>query len=288
MKLLLVTLFLPTLFFFLSCNKINKKDTGISLNDSTSASGLSGDSVKLVKTAGINFKVKDVEKSARNISSLAREFGGMIYSQSFEAPEDSRNESKISPDSILVITSYTPRADMIVKIPSENLEDFMYEVADLGYFTSSSALNIDDKSIGYLENALKQKNRTETLATRDFIKNKSFTNAQTLAVKDEITDKQTANMIIDANVKYSTVHLNLFQNSVVRTETIANYITSDYQLPFAKRFSFALSDGWQYFLGFVIALANFWMFILLTIATVIFYKFGQRKRKIPCLKLKTE
>ncbi|MEP7231006.1 MAG: DUF4349 domain-containing protein [Ginsengibacter sp.] len=289
MKLLLVAFVLTTSLYFVSCSRnTDEKYLSTSLSDSVSTSGLAGDSVKLVKTAGMTFKVKDVEKSARAISGLARKSGGMIYDQTYEAPEEGRNELKISPDSIMVVTTYMPQADMTVRVPSENLEEFMYNIADLGYFTGSSRLHIDDKSIGYLENVLKQKNRREVLTTHDLNKSKSFTDAQTVAVKDEITNQQIANRIIDADVNYSSVHLNLFQNSLVRKEIIANYVTSDYQLPFGKRLSNALSDGWQYFLGVVIALANLWMFILLTIAIVIGYKFAQQRSKVVTLKLKNE
>lgn len=77
MKLLLVTLLLTSSLYFFSCNnKSGEKDALTSLSDSTSASGLTGDSVKLVKTAGINFKVKDVEKSTRTVSGLAGNLEG--------------------------------------------------------------------------------------------------------------------------------------------------------------------------------------------------------------------
>lgn len=210
----------------------------------------------------------------------------MIYNQSYEAIEDGRNELKISTDSIMVVANYTPQADITVRVPSENLEEFMYNAADLGYFTGSSKLDIDDKSIGYLENVLKQKNRAEVLSQPNNNKTKSLTSLQAIGVKDDAIEKQIANRIIDADVNYSAVHLNLSQNSLVRKEIIANYIISDYQLPFGKRLANALSDGWQYFLTFVIVFANWWMFIILTIVILITYKFGQQKRKFLGLKMK--
>ncbi len=281
MKLLFVTLFLTTPLFYLSCNSNSgEKYTSDSLNDSTSISGFMGDSVKLVKTASINFKVKDVDKSTRMISNLAQKFGGMIYNQSYEAPEDGRNELKISADSIMLVTNYTPRADITVRVPSENLEEFIYAVADIGYFTGSSYLNIDDKSIAYLENVLKQKNRTEALSTPEYNKERSFTKLQAIGVKDEAIEHQIANRIIDQDVNYTSIHLNLFQNSLIRKEVIANYITSDYQLSFGKRLANALNDGWRFFLTFIIVLTNWWMFILLTIAIIFTYKFLPQKGKL--------
>ncbi len=276
---------ISSLYFF-SCNRSDEKYGISALSDSTSASGLTGDSVKLVKTAGIIFKVKDVEQSGRSISAMAHKFGGLLFNQSYEAAETGRNELKISTDSLLVISTYTPQADITARVPAENLEEFMYGVADLGYFTASHLLNIDDKSIEYLENILKQKNRKEVLASPATGKAKSLTDIQTIGVKDEITNGQMADRVIDANANYSLVHITLTQNSIVKKEIIANYVTADYQLPFGKRLLNSLNDGWQYFLSFFIMLANLWVFILVSILVFIFYKFASRNIKAPWFTIK--
>lgn len=274
--------------FLFSCHSsTNEEQTFDALSDTTSITGLTGDSVKLVKIAGINFKVKDVEQSTRAISGVAHKFGGIIYDQSFESLEGGRNELKISTDSLMVITTYTPHADITARIPSENLEQFMYSVADLGYFTGSTKLHIDDRSLEYLEGALKQKNRTEELSEPINRRTKSFTDRERVEVKDEVIEQQISNRAIDADVKYSTVKLSLFQNPLVRREIIANYFISDYHLPFSKRLSNAISDGWQYFLAFVLALAHLWMFIMLAVAIFLCYRYLQHKRKFTDLNAKS-
>ncbi len=282
----LLTIFL--FVFLLSCNNNNgeKADTITALNDSTSITGLTGDSVKLVKTAGIHFKVKNVEQSTRDVSALAKKLGGLISNQNMESVEGGRNELKISADSLMVVSTFTPQADITVRIPSENLEDFMYSVTDMGYFIGSRKLHIDDKSLWYLENLLKQKNRTEVLSQPANNKRKTLTAHQTIEIKDEVTGQQINNRTVDADVKYSTVNLSLFQNPIVRKEIIVNYIISDYQLPFGQRFSNAIKDGWQYFLAFAIVLAHLWMFILLTIAILFTYKYLHQKRKLSMLNMK--
>ncbi|HEY1112647.1 MAG TPA: hypothetical protein VGE66_03770, partial [Chitinophagaceae bacterium] len=78
----------------------------------------------------------------------------------------------------------------------------------------------------------------------------------------------------------SSVDLSLFQNPVVRKEVIANYVISDYQLPFGQRVSNALRDGWQAFLAFVLVLAHLWMFIVLAIAGLLLYRYWLQKRRL--------
>jgi hypothetical protein len=103
-------LFFPALFLTIcGChNNAGENDIVKALSDTTSISGLSGDSVKLAKTASIDFKVKDVEKAGWGVSALAQQLGGKIFHQQLETIEGERKELKMSDDSLLVITAYLP------------------------------------------------------------------------------------------------------------------------------------------------------------------------------------
>lgn len=255
-------------------------DLSRSINDSLSVTGLTADSVKLVKTAATDIKVRDVEQSVRAVSVLAQKSGGMLTLQHLEAVEQGRRELKLSADSLLVITAVAPRANITARIPSGNLEAFLFGVADLGYFTGSSHLQVDDKSLLYLENALKQKNRADVLTQPAGKRRSTATTLQAIAVKDEAIEQNMANRTIDAEVNYSTVNLTLFQNPVVRKEVIANTNIEGYQPPFGRRLGNALADGWQYFLSFVVAVAHLWLFILSGCIVYAGYKYRVQKRKL--------
>lgn len=255
-------------------------DFSRSINDSVSVTGLTADSVKLVKTAATDIKVRDVEQSVRAVSALAQKSGGMLTLQHLEAVEQGRKELKLSADSLLVITAIAPRANLTARVPSANLEAFFFGVADLGYFTGSSHLQVDDKSLLYLENALKQKNRANVLMQPAGNRKSTATTLQAIAVKDEAIEQNMANRNIDAEVNYSTVNLTLFQNPVVRKETIANTNIGEYQPAFTQRLGNALADGWQYFQLFVIAFAHLWMFILSGFIVYAGYKYRMQKRKL--------
>ncbi|HVF97754.1 MAG TPA: DUF4349 domain-containing protein, partial [Flavisolibacter sp.] len=152
------------LLFFVSCQNNADNKYAPALTDSTSVTGFTGDSVKLVKTAGIRFKVKKVEQSTRAVSALAQQLGGAVYNLDFQAAEGGRKELKISEDSLLVLSTTSPQAEITVRMPAQNLEAFLFGVSDIGYYTGSSQLKLDDRSLIYLANALKQKTRTDVLA----------------------------------------------------------------------------------------------------------------------------
>lgn len=278
-----LTIAISFLLFLFSCqnNGENRDSENLSpLSDTTSVTGLTGDSVKLVKTAATHVKVKDVEQSTRAVSVLAQKLGGMLTLQNLEAVEQGKKELKLSSDSLLVITAVEPRADITARVPSHNLEAFLFSVADLGYFTTSTHLQVDDRSLSYLENTLKQENRTEVLAQPTAKPKTPSATLQTIAVKDEAIEQNIANRAIDADVNYSTVNLNLYQNAIIRKETVANPYLDNYDLPFWKRLGNALENGWEYFLSFVVAVAHLWMFIGAGVLVVMAYRYWQQKRKL--------
>jgi hypothetical protein len=267
---------------FLSCQSNEMKsesDISYEIADTTSITGFTGDSVKLVKTASIHCKVNDAHRSARAVSQLAQSLGGMISHQNIESTQNQSKEIPISDDSILVIAAYTTQADITARIPAQNLEEFMYGIADIGYFTFSSRMDIDDRSLDFLANTLKQQNRLQVLSDASHKKVKDINATQVIYTKDEAIGQEITNRRIDADVKYSTLQLNLYQNPVVRKEIIANYTISGYHLPFSKSLNNAFNNGWQYFLNFVLVLAYLWPFIFLAIAVWMIFKYFQSKRR---------
>lgn len=271
---------LVLVIFFVGCQNNSDQITQLDrpLSDSASITGLAGDAVKLVKTVDINVKVKEVEQSTRAISALAQKHNGMVYYQNFRSIEGRSKELKVSDDSLLVISTVTPQANITARVPSQHLEAFMIDASNLGYFTGNAQLQIDDKSLLYLENSLKQKNRESVLYNSSKRKADSITNLQTIQVGDEAIQKLIANKTIDADAAYGTVTLNLYQNALVRKEMIANYVISDYNLPFTERLSNALESGWDTFLNFLVAVSHLWMFILFALLIYCGYRIWQQRK----------
>jgi len=272
---------LALLILITSCNNTGQ---GLAANadergtaDSISYTG--NEAVKLVKRAAITFKVKNVEQSARDVSALAQSVGGMVFDLTLSSETEDSKALKVSADSMLVISTSSPHADVTVRVPAASLERFMYSVADLGYYTSASNLHIDDKSLEYLQNALKQKARSEVLAHAPTIRDSNASLA-TLAIRDEAIGQQIQNRSIDADANYSTVNLSFFQNALVRKEVVANYVLTDYDLPFGKKLAHTLAAGWGYFLDLMLLLANLWAFLLLALAGFAAFRYRQSRNKL--------
>lgn len=274
MKFLFIITALVAAGTLIGCEQNGREPEGMerAVTDSTSVYGMEGRGVKLLKKAAINFKVKDVEQSSREVAALAEQMDGMIFNLNLQSQLGDRKELPLSEDSILSISTFHPSSEITVRVPANNLQAFMFEVAELGYFTGSSSLSIEDKSLVYLQNALLAKNRKEVLSKPIKVQPSKSSSLETIRVKDEIVDKEIQNRQITADADYSTVSLSLFQNPVVRKETIVNYAIADYQLSYFKRLAEALQKGLDAFLGFVLILAQLWVFIFAGVCIFFLYR----------------
>lgn len=149
MKTLFLVISVSAFILFSGCQSTGSTEDKYFISDSSSITGLKGDSMKLVKAAGIGLKVLNVFQSVQAVSKIIHSSGGLVIHQNIISIENQSREFKISDDSFLVVTSYTPHAEIIARVPAYNLEDFMYSIANMGYFVLHSNMDTDDKSLDY-------------------------------------------------------------------------------------------------------------------------------------------
>jgi len=108
----------------------NSSDYKALNSESSDSSLVASDSItakqaKLIKTADIHFKVKNVQQTGENISALIVKDGGMIMHHNMASAEQQTSDVRLSNDSVMRVSAFNTTADMTVKIPSEKLEDFL-------------------------------------------------------------------------------------------------------------------------------------------------------------------
>ena len=253
----------------LLCACKNKSGYEVVNNSSSSAAAdsVKTDSItitrpKLVKTAGIHFKVKNVQQTAEHITALATGINGMVIHHQMGSTAERSDDIRISNDSVMRVTSFNTTAEMTVKIPSAKLEDFMNQVAHMGLYVNDRSMDITDKSLDYLSAQLKLKSRTELVNQQKKGKIIIKKPEDVLNLKDDMIDQQIGNRQIDDAVKNSIITLSFYQSNTINKEIIANDDPSAYNLPFFKRLGMAIESGWGLFVDVVIGLANIWVFIL--------------------------
>jgi hypothetical protein len=236
---------------------------------------------KIIKTADMRFRVKDVQNTKEKLSSTIKAQGGTIAEFSIQSSITQSDKVKYTADSLKEIISYQTEGFLTAKIPSEKLDDFTNSVAQMAVFVDNQAMKMDDQSITYLANKLKAQNRVDAIIQLNKSATKKSNNVETsLYIKEDYVDKKTENLSIDNNVKYSTITLSFYQDNSIKTFVIANDDLYAYKAGFFNRLGFNLVTGWSFVKEIILALSTLWFVFI--IAAVVFYsvRYYTRRNKL--------
>jgi hypothetical protein len=271
------------LIFIVACNG-QRTHYEVTSADSTKVA-LSGEASdpgkpKLVKTADMRFKVKNVQQTGEAVAALTTALNGMVMHHSLATTIERSTDVASSSDSVMRFSSYYTNADMTVRLPSDKMEEFMNRIGHMSVFVNTRNMDIQDKTLDFLSSQLKVSGRNEIIAQqkKGLLKIKDI--GDVLALKDDQVDKQIDNHRIEDAVRYSTVGLNFYQSNTVAKELIVNDDPSNYTLPFFRRLGNAFVNGWLIFDEGFIALANIWVFVLIVIAAIFAYRHYAKKPAI--------
>lgn len=264
------------------CNAEKKDYTSTdkeSMADTTASVELPAD--KIIKTADMRFRVKNVQSTKEQLSKTIKAEGGTVAEFSIESTIQETDKVKQSTDSLKEITSYRTQGYLVAKVPSEKLDEFTNTIAKMAVFVDNQSIKMDDQSIAYLSNKLKAQNRVDAIEKINKVASKKSANVESsLYIKDDYVDKRIENMQIDSRVKFSTITLNFYQDNTVKTMIVANDNLYDYRPAFINRLWLGIVNGWTIFKEIIIAISNLWMLILVGIATFFTIKYFIRKNKL--------
>ena len=272
------------LVLFCACRGKGNYEVAGSRADTSGKNAAPGDTAKLIKTANISFKVKNVQQTATQVIALTQSFGGMVLHQQLGAVPGSSQDIKLGNDSIMRITSLGTTAALIVKVPSVKLEKFVDSVASMGLYTTDRSIDITDKSLDYLSARLKLKSRAELIKRQQSGKVIIKDPANVLNLQDDMIDQQIGNRKIDDAVKYSVVNLNFSQSNTIDKEVMVDDDPSAFHLPFIKRAGFAFQNGWQLFVDLLVGIINLWIFFLAGFVVWMVVRHYKRKRPVELVK----
>jgi hypothetical protein len=245
--------------------KVYEGDAGNARIDSASAAKMAdttGDTQKLVKTAGIRLKVKNVEQTGENVSALVASYKGMVMHHNMSSSVDQSHDVRLNNDSFMRVSSFTTSADMTVKVPVEKVDEFLNTVSHMGIYVNERRMDIEDKSLDYIASQLKLNSLLDLVARQKAGKVVIKDPAAVLNLKDDLVDEQISNRRINDEVKYSTISLEIYQSNTIYKETVVNDDPSAYDLPFGSRLTNALDNGWHLLGDLIIGLVNLWALIV--------------------------
>jgi hypothetical protein len=266
------------------CQNENKKYASADTVELEPLSKESADSTaaeKIIKTADMRFRVKNVQNTKEQLSKTIKAEGGTVAEFSIESSIQETDKVKQSTDSLKEITSYRTQGYLVAKVPSEKLDEFTNTIAKMAVFVDNQSMKMDDQSIAYLANKLKAQNRIDAIEKINKVASKKSANVESsLYIKDDYVDKRIENMQIDNRVKFSTITLNFYQDNTVKTMIVANDNLYDYRPAFLNRFWLGIVNGWTIFKEIIIAISNLWMLVLVGIVVFFTIKYFIRKNKL--------
>lgn len=265
------------------CQKSNEKYASADVIDANELR-MPTDSIaaeKIIKTADMRFRVKDVQHTKEQLSQTIKAEGGTVAEFSIESTIQETDKIKQSTDSLKEITSYRTQGYLVAKVPSEKLDEFTNTIAKIAVFVDHQSMKMDDQSIAYLANKLKAQNRVDAIEKINKVASKKSANVESsLYIKDDYVDKRIDNMQIDNRVKFSTITLNFYQDNTVKTMIVANDNLYDYRPAFINRLWLGIVNGWTIFKEIIIAVSNLWMLIIVGVLIFVVIKHFIRKDKM--------
>lgn len=276
---------IATTAVFFSCNSNKSADyadgsikTATAENESVSDSTVTA---KVIKTADMRFRVKDVQSTKEKLSETIKAQGGTVAEFAIQSNIQQTDKVAYSADSLKEITSYRTDGLLIAKIPSEKLDDFTNLVAKMAVFVDNQGMKMDDQSIAYLANKLKAQNRVDALNQINKTATRKGNNVETsLYVKDDYVDKKIENMNIDDKVKFSTITLNFYQDNTIKTFIVGNDNLHDYRPGFFQRLGLNMVAGWSFFKEFLLGLSTLWMVFVLGFVAFLTVRFFVKRNKL--------
>jgi len=118
----------------------------------------------------------------------------------------------------------------------DQIDKFTNKVAKMAVFMDQQSMRMDDQSILYLANKLKNENKVEATEQLNNHANRKNNNVETAYyLKDNYVDRKVENSGIDERVNYRTITMSFYQDNTVKRMMVENEKLEDYRPKFFSR-----------------------------------------------------
>jgi hypothetical protein len=243
---------------------------------------------KFIRTANMNFRVKDVYLSANAIEDVVAHLNGFVTQNNIASQVQATQRRPLANGKLMEISQYTVRGELIVRVPSPKTQEFLRLIADQIAFLDQRNFSAHDAQFDMLRKQLEYARNEETqeelgqasreggkLAQRvDAINSRN----ETKATRDEARVQKKE---FEDQVAFSTVNFTIYQSpNIVETEVKdVDAIFIQERPGFLTRLAAACHAGWDNLLDHVIDSMEFWPFwiVLLSVA-ILLIRVRQRRR----------
>jgi hypothetical protein len=237
---------------------------------------------KLIKTAELKFKVKNVHYSTEKIEDLTAKYGGYVTYSNLQNQQERYNSTRISRDSIMISKQIVVINDMQLRVPNARLDSFVRELNPLVVFLDYRVIKMSDVTLQFLANQ-KRSERLQKYEQRQkqHIDNKDSKLKETTNAEDNLLNRQNEaddlllnSMSLEDQLKYCNISMNIYQKPLIVKEVIANFeYVSDKKPNFFVRIWDSIVKGWWILEELIMFLTQIWGVVLLIVGIVFGIKY---------------
>jgi vacuolar-type H+-ATPase subunit D/Vma8 len=208
---------------------------------------------KIIKNASLRFQVADYPKSINAIQNLLKNYGAFLVSSN-EVRVDNSLENNLT-----------------IRVPSQNLDALVNKLAEQSIYLDYKNISSEDVTTEFVDISARLKTKKaveqrylDLLKQAKNVKDIIEVENQLRQIREEIESTQARINYINQQVSYSTITLQIYENSARQTG----------DKNFLVRILNALRNGWDLMLSFVVGLLYIWPFIILAgLALILLKKF---------------
>ena len=233
---------------------------------------------KVIRTADIKFKVKNVANSTYAIENTANKFGGFVTYTNLQSTISDKNEIRKSQDSTLEITKYTVENNIVIRVPNFRLDTVIKTIAKQIDFLEYRIIKADDVSLQMISNQMAQnRNSKQEKRLEKAIDTKGKKLDEVVAAEDNLNAKneqndntKLENLSLEDKVNFSTLSLQIYQRETIKEEVVAN--EKIYRQSFGSKILDGIISGWYVIEGIIAVVAQLWSVILIGIGGYFIFK----------------
>lgn len=244
---------------------------------------------KFIRTARAEFEVKDVYATALAIEDEVAAQGGFVVGNDINSETQDVRRRSIGDEKQLVLTEYTLRGELTVRVPSEKTQSFLRSIAGKMDFLDNRSFSAVDAQFELLRQQLAAQRAQSTqrqLGAASTDGGKLGQKVDAIQARgDANADRDEAILAMKEfqdRVDFSTIALVLHQDSQVRkaVRTDVEAVFRDNGPGFSTRLGESLRIGWRGALNFVVAMAQLWPLWLFIAAGYSLLRYWRRRKSL--------
>lgn len=237
---------------------------------------------KLIKTADLKFRTKDVQKTNEQLEIITAKYKGFIIKNDLHNNIDDIKITPLNSDSAMETTFQTISSSLTLRVPMFMLDSVLKEIAKEIDHLDYKKITGKDVTLELLANQLaverygKSADRIGTAIDQKGKKLNDISDAEALLQrqKELIDQNRVATLSIDDKINYSNLNLEIYQRQIVKKEIIPNYqAMRTYKPSFFSELGKSLKVGLEIMEMLILFLAKLWLFLVIGLLVLVYLRF---------------